>query len=74
MHSLFFIENQTHELFEIAFFCLVCRKGGSGEVVTSPPLNRKVGCSRPTRIRARYSRVRQHYPAQKNNQKNASSS
>ena len=27
--------------------------GSSGEVVTSPPLNRKVGCSRPTMIRAR---------------------
>ena len=40
-----------------------------GEVVTSPPLNRKVGCSRPTMIRARCLRVKQHYPAQKNNQK-----
>ena len=40
-----------------------------GEVVTSPPLNRKVGCSRPTMIRARSLRVKQHYPAQKNNQK-----
>ena len=44
--------------------------GSSGEVVTSPPLNRKVGCSRPIMIRARCLRVRQHYPAQKNNQKN----
>ena len=42
-----------------------------GEVVTSPPLNRKVGCSRPTMIRARCLRLRQHYPAQKNNQKNS---
>ena len=41
-----------------------------GEVVTSPPLNRKVGCSRPTMIRACWLRVRKHYPAQKNNQKN----
>ena len=40
-----------------------------GAVVTPPPLNRKVGCSRPTIIRARCLRVRQHYPAQKNNQK-----
>ena len=45
-------------------------EGSGGEVVTSPPLNRKVGCSRPTMIRARCLRVRQHYPAQKNNQKN----
>ena len=45
-------------------------KGSSGEVVTSPPLNRKVGCSRPTMIHARCLRVRQHYSAQKNNQKN----
>ena len=37
--------------------------------LTSPPLNRKVGCSRPTMIRARCLRVRLHYPAQKNNQK-----
>ena len=44
-------------------------KGSSGEVATSPPLNRKVGCSRPTMIRARCLRVKQHYPAQKNNQK-----
>ena len=43
--------------------------GSGGEVVTSPPLNRKVGCSRPTMIRARCLRVKQHYPAQKNNQK-----
>ena len=43
-------------------------RGFGGEVVTSPPLNRKVGCSRPTMIRARCLRVRQHYPAQKNNQ------
>ena len=40
------------------------------EVVTSPPLYRKVGCSRPTMIRARCLRVKQPYPAQKNNQKN----
>ena len=45
------------------------KKGSGGEVVTSPPLNRKVGCSRPTMIRARCLRVKQHYPAQKNNQK-----
>ena len=45
-------------------------KGSSGEVVRFPPLNRKVGCSRPTMIRARCLRVRQHYPAQKNSQKN----
>ena len=45
-------------------------RGSGGEVVTSPPLNRKVGCSRPTMIRARCLRVKQHYPAQKNNQKN----
>ena len=38
-------------------------------MVMSPPLNRKVGCSRPTMIRARCLRVKQHYPAQKNNQK-----
>ena len=44
----------------------------SGEVVTSPPLNRKVGCSRPTMICARCLRARQHYPAQKNNQKKCS--
>ena len=44
-------------------------KGSGGEVVTSPPLNRKVGCSRPTMIRARCLRVKQHNPAQKNNQK-----
>ena len=48
---------------------LILNDGSSGEVVTSPPLNRKVGCSRPTMIRARCLRVRQHYPAQKNNQK-----
>ena len=28
-------------------------KRSGGEVVTSPPLNRKVGCSKPTMIRAR---------------------
>ena len=44
--------------------------GSGGEVVTSPPLNRKVGWSRPTMIRARCLREKQHYPAQKNNQKN----
>ena len=43
--------------------------GSGGEVVTSPPLNRKVGCSRPIMIRARCLRVKQHYQAQKNNQK-----
>ena len=43
--------------------------GSGGEVVTSPPLKRKVGCSRPTMIRARCLRVKQHYQAQKNNQK-----
>ena len=43
--------------------------GSGDEVVTSPPLNRKVGCSRPSMIRARCLRVKQHYPAQKNNQK-----
>ena len=32
-------------------------------------LNRKVGSSRSTMIRSRYLRVRQHYAAQKNNQK-----
>ena len=44
-------------------------KGIGGEVVTSPHLNQKVGCSRPTIIRARCLQVRQHYPAQKNNPK-----
>ena len=44
--------------------------GSGSEVVTSPPLNRKDGCSRPTRIRARCLRVRQHFPAQKNSHKN----
>ena len=43
--------------------------GSSGEVATSPPLNRKVGGSRPAMIRARCLRVKKHYPAQKNNQK-----
>ena len=38
-----------------------------GEVVTSPPLSRKVGRSRLTVIRAHCLRVRQHYPAQKKN-------
>ena len=41
--------------------------GSGGEVVTSPPLNRKVGSSMPTMIRDRCLRVKQHYPAQKNN-------
>ena len=54
----------------LSFFNL----GSGDEVVMSPPLNRKVGCSRPTMIRARCLRVRQHYPAQKNNQKIAFSS
>ena len=36
----------------------------------SPPFNQKFGCSRPTMIGARCLRVRQQYPAQKNNQKN----
>ena len=58
----FFWKNFTNYLRSIAL-------GSSGEVVTSPPLNRKVGCSRPTMIRARCLRVRQHYPVQKNNQK-----
>ena len=44
-------------------------KRSGGEVVTSPPLNRKVGCTRPTMSRARCLRVKQQYPAQKNNQK-----
>ena len=35
-------------------------------MITSPPLNRKVGCSRPTIIRARCLRIRQHYPGHKN--------
>ena len=38
-------------------------------MVTSPPLIGKVGCSSPTMIRARCLRVKQHYPAQKHNQK-----
>ena len=44
---------------------------GSGvEVITSPPLNRKLGCLRSTMIRARCLRLKQRYPAQNNNQKN----
>ena len=50
--------------------CLFERRSG-GEVVTSPLLTRKVGCSRTTMIRARCLRVKQHYPAQKKNQKNS---
>ena len=48
--------------------------GSGGEVVTSPPLDRKVGSSRPTIIRACCLSVKQHYPAQKNHQKIACSS
>ena len=47
---------------------------GAVAVVTSPPLNQQVGCSRPTMFRARCLRVRQHYPAKKKNQKIARSS
>ena len=43
--------------------------GSGGEAVTSSPLNRKVGFSRPTMSRARCLRARQYYPAQKNSQK-----
>ena len=49
-------------------------KGSGGEMVTSPPLKGKVEWSRPTMIRAHCLRVRQNFQAQKNNQKNASSS
>ena len=45
--------------------------GSGGEVVTPPPLNRKVGCSRPNMIRAGCLRVRQQCPARKNNQTGA---
>ena len=48
--------------------------GSGGEVVTSPPLNQKVECSRTTMISAHCLRVRPHYPVQKNNQKIAGSS
>ena len=39
------------------------------EMVRSQPLNRNIGCLRPTMIRAGCLQVRQHHPAQKNNQK-----
>ena len=59
-------------VFKILFKVKISAKtilGSGGEVVTSPPLNRKVGSSRPTMIRGRSLRVRQKYPAQKNKQK-----
>ena len=40
--------------------------GNSAEVVTSHHLNRKVGCSRPIIIRARWLRVSQDYTVEKN--------
>ena len=39
------------------------------EVVASPLLNRKVGCSRPTMILTRCLTLHQHYPALNNNLK-----
>ena len=54
------------QMIELFLCCMKTWKTGSGgEVVTSPPLYRKVGCSRPTMIHARCLRVKQHYPAQK---------
>ena len=47
----------------------VGERGSDVEVVTSPPLSRKAGCSRPTMIHAHCLRKRQYYRAQKNNQK-----
>ena len=38
------------------------------EMITSSPINGKIGCSRPAMIRARCLKVRQHNPAQKNSQ------
>ena len=44
-------------------------KGSGDKVVTSPPLNRKVGCSNTTMICARCLRARHQCAAQKNSQK-----
>ena len=48
-------------------YTLVKLKGSGGDLVTSPPLNRKVGCSRPTMFRPCCLRAKQHYPAQQIN-------
>ena len=44
-------------------------RGWVSTVFKLPAIKRKVGCSKPTMISARCLRVKQQYPAQKNNQK-----
>ena len=44
-------------------------KCSGGELITSPPLNLRVGSSRPTMISAYCLRLSQHYQAQKSSQK-----
>ena len=64
--SAFFHDLLKFEASEVRY-TLVKLKGSGGDLVTSPPLNRKVGCSRPTMFRACCLRARQHYPAQQIN-------
>ena len=60
------IRKNTFSNYLSALYGVKWLQGSGGEVVTSPLLNRKVGCSRPTMMRGRCLRMRLHYPDQKN--------